>query len=402
MLSRRKIVIGSALVGALILGILGWRLFLAGDDAPAVLTAEVTRGNLQQTVEATGTLEPKELISVGAQVSGRLETLNVELGQTVRQGQLIAQIDAQTQTNSLKTAQAELANTQAQRASWQAALARTDQAFRRQQALTPGEATSQADYETALAEYRAAQADVQAIDAQITQAQVSVNTARINLGYTKVSAPIDGVVVAIVTKQGQTVNANQSAPTIVVLAQLDVMTVKAEVSEADVIKVKPGQSAYFTVLGDPDRRYNAQLRQVEPAPESIVDEVSSSTSSASSSSSSAIYYNALFEVPNDEGTLRALMTAQVTIVLAERKNALLIPAAALGAKGSDSTYAVKVVDKDGRTATRKVRIGLNNNVSAEVLSGLKLGEIVVVGEASAASSDKGNGGGMGRPPSFAG
>lgn len=383
----------------LILGFLIWRLFLASADAPSVLTAEITRGNLEQTVEATGTLEPKELISVGAQVSGRLETLNVELGQTVRKGQLIAQIDAQTQTNSLKTAQAELANTQAERASRQAALARAQLAFRRQQAMAPGEATSQADYETAEAELKAAQANVRAIDAQITQAQVNVSTAQLNLGYTQVSAPMDGVVVAIVTKQGQTVNANQSAPTIVILAQLDVMTVKAEISEADVIKVKPGLPLYFTILGDADRRYSANLRQVEPAPESIVNEVSSSTSTTSSSST-AIYYNALFEVPNDEGTLRALMTAQVTIVLAERKNALLIPSAALGVKGKDGSHSVQVVDASGKIATRKVKVGLNNNVSAEVLSGVKQGEKVVVGEASAASASSSNGGGMGGPPPF--
>lgn len=399
MFSRRNITIGSALLGALILGFLIWRLFLADADAPSVLTAEITRGNLEQTVEATGTLEPKDLISVGAQVSGRLETLNVELGQTVRKGQLIAQIDAQTQTNSLKTAQAELANTQAQRASRQAALARAQLAFRRQQAMAPGEATSQADYETAEAELKAAQADIRAIDTQITQAQVNVSTAQLNLGYTQVSAPMDGVVVAIVTKQGQTVNANQSAPTIVILAQLDVMTVKAEISEADVIRVKPGLPVYFTILGDADRRYSASLRQVEPAPESIVNEVSSSTSTTSSSST-AIYYNALFEVPNEEGTLRALMTAQVTIVLAERKNVLLIPSAALGTKGKDGSYSVQVVDAGGKISARKIKVGLNNNVSAEVLSGVKQGEKVVVGEASAASASSNSGGGMGGPPPF--
>jgi len=386
MMTRRRWLIAGAVLAVLAVALIVWRLFFSSGDEAALLTANVTRGDLQQTVEATGTLEPKELVSVGAQVSGRLETLNVTLGQTVSKGQLIAQIDSQTQTNTLKTAQAELANMQAQRASKQASLVEAELAFRRQQAMVAGEATSRADYEAAEAALKAARAEIAAIDAQIQQARVSVDTAQVNLGYTRISAPMDGVVVAIVTKQGQTVNANQSAPTIVILAQLDVMQVKAEISEADVIKVKEGLPVYFTILGDPDHRYEATLQQVEPAPESIVDEVDSSTSSTSSSStSSAIYYNALFEVPNTDGRLRALMTAQVSIILAQKKNVLQIPSAALGDKDENGQYTVRVIGKDGHTQNRKVRIGLNNNVSTEVVSGLALGEKVVVGEATAST-----------------
>lgn len=397
---RRQWLIGGAILGALIVGLLIWRIFLTGGDTSSALTAEVTRGDLEQTVEATGTLEPKQIVSVGAQVSGRIEKLNVEIGEVVRQGELIAQIDAQTEANALKTSQAELANMVAQRASQAATLARAEKAFRRQQVMVPGEATSAADYESAEADLKAAQAQLAALDAQIRQARVNVNTAQVNLNYTRIVAPMSGVVVAIVTKQGQTVNAIQSAPTIVILAKLDVMQVKAEVSEADVIKVQPGMPVYFTILGDPDHRYETKLLQMEPAPESIVDEVNSSTSTSStSSSSSAIYYNALFEVPNTDGKLRALMTAQVSIVLAKKKNALLIPSAALGSKTTDGRYTVQIVGQDGRIGPRQIRIGLNNNVSAEVLEGLKFGEKVVVGEASSESDSDSNGGrGMGPPP----
>lgn len=390
--------IGGAAIGALLLVLIVWRVFFAAGDEPALLTADVTRGDIEQTVEATGTLEPKEMVSVGAQVSGRLETLNVEVGQVVRQGELIAQIDAQTQTNTLKTAQAELANMQAQRASQQATLAKAEQSYRRQQAMVPGEATSVADFEAAEADLKSARAQLAVIDTQIQQARVAVNTAEINLGYTRIVAPMDGVVVAVVTKQGQTVNANQSAPTIVILAQLDVMQVKAEISEADVIKVDAGLPVYFTILGDADHRYNATLLQVEPAPESIVDEVNSTSSSSSSSSSTAIYYNALFEVPNTDGKLRALMTAQVSIVLARKKNVLQIPSAALGAKGKDGTYTVRVMGAGGGIEQRQVKVGLNNNASAEVLSGLKSGEKVIVGEAAASTSTSNSGGRMGPPP----
>lgn len=386
-------------MGVLILALIAWRVLFAGGDGQELLTAQVTRGDLELTVEATGTLEPKELVSVGAQASGRVEKLYVEIGQTVRKGQLIAQIDNQTQSNALQTARAELANMQAQRASRQAAMAKAQLAFKRQQAMIAGEATSFADYEAADAELKAARADLAAVDAQIKQANVSVGTAEVNLGYTTIAAPMDGVVVSVVTKQGQTVNANQSAPTIVILAKLDVMTVKAEVSEADVIKVKPGLPVYFTILGDPDRKYRATLRQIEPAPESIVNEVDKSTSTtSSSSSSSAIYYNALFDADNPDGTLRALMTAQVSIVLAQRKNALQIPSAALGDRDKDGSYLVRVVGKDGRTEQRKVRIGVNNNAIAEVTGGLAEGEKVVVGEASAASANAGSNRRMGPGP----
>lgn len=396
MLTKRRLVIGGILVAAALALFLVWKLF-SGPAEPVVATAKVTRGTMEQTVEATGTLEPKELVSVGAQVSGRLDELNVAVGDVVHQGDLIGKIDPRTATNSLDTARADLANMKAQAAGAKATLARQKLAYQRQLALGAGEATSQQDFETARQELQSAQASYEALLAQIRAAEVSVNTAEVQLGFTKITAPMDGVVVAIVTKQGQTVNSVQSAPTIVILAKLDVMTVKAEVSEADVINVKPDLPVYFTILGDPDKRYEAKLRLIEPAPESIVNEVdSTSTSSSSSTSDSAIYYNALFEVPNEDGRLRALMTAKVSIVLAKRSNALMIPSTALGAKGKDGTYSVRVKGEDGRIATRKVRIGIDNNISAEVLSGLKEGESVVVGEAKAET--KSSQGPMGPPP----
>ncbi|WP_144401062.1 efflux RND transporter periplasmic adaptor subunit [Novosphingobium sp. MBES04] len=396
--SRRTLIVG-AVIGVLVLPFLVWQVFLSPPEGPDVVTAKVARGDLEKTVEATGSLMPKDLVSVGAQASGRIEQLTVEVGDTVKQGELIAQIDSRTQENTLKTAQADVANMTAQLASAQASLAQSRLAFERQKQLGVGEATSQADYQAAEAEYRSAKASVDALNAQIDSARVSVENAQVNLGYTKVTAPMDGVVVAIVNKQGTTVNANQSTPSIVVLAKLDVMTVETEVSEADVINVKQGQSAYFTILGDPDTRYSGMLRLVEPAPESIVDEVGSSSSSSSSSTSdSAIYYNALFDVSNADNRLRALMTAKVTILLDQRKDVLTIPSSALGVQNKDGTYSVQVQDVQRGISRRNVKIGLNNNVSAEVLSGLKEGEAVVVSEASAESASSGRR--MGGPPPF--
>src|SRR5690606_2489323 len=198
--------------------------------------------------------------------------------------------------------------------------------YRRQDIMYAQDATSRAEYEAALASYKIAQADIKAINAQIEQSRLTLATAKEDLGYTQIVAPMDGTIVAIVTEEGQTVNANQSAPTIVKLAQLDTMTIKAEISEADVMKVQEGQRVYFTTLGNSDKKIYAQLRQVEPAPNSINTESNNSTGS---SSSTAVYYNALFDVPNEDGKLRIDMTAQVYIVLDDARTVLTIPAAAI-------------------------------------------------------------------------
>ena len=213
-----------------------------------------------------------------------------------------------------------------------------------------------------------------------------MDTANINLGYTNIVAPIDGVVVAIPTKQGQTLNAVQSAPTIVELANLATMTVKAQISEADVIHVRPGQTVYFTILGDPDHRFYGELRAIEPAPDSVTNSTSSAaaTTAATSASSSAIYYNGLFDVPNPTGVLRTQMTAQVYIVLASAHHVLAIPSAALTPAGAPGRYTVRVLTDPRRPPQiRQVVIGINNNVSAQVLSGLRVGDKVIIGEGPA-------------------
>jgi macrolide-specific efflux system membrane fusion protein len=196
---------------------------------------------------------------------------------------------------------------------------------------------------------------------------------------------MDGTIVAVVTEEGQTVNANQSAPTIVMLAQLDKMTVSAEVSEADVDKVNEGQQVYFTTLGDANTRHYAKLRTIAPAPESIE---SQSSSSSSSSSTSAVYYNALFDVDNADGKLKTGMTAQVNIVLASAKDAITIPSAALERRGRQG-YFVRVIKDNGEIEQRAVKVGINTSVSAEIKEGLNEGEKIVVAEASAAQRDQG-------------
>ncbi|MDD3447099.1 MAG: efflux RND transporter periplasmic adaptor subunit, partial [Zavarzinia sp.] len=304
-----------------------------------------------------------------------------------KQGDLVAEIDSKTQENNLKDAQAQLANVQAQRAAKEAALKQAELAFARQKKMLGLNAASREDYEAAEATLATTRAEIAALDAQIAQAQISVSTAELDLGYTRITAPIDGTVVGVVVEEGQTVNSNQSTPTIVKIARLDMMTVKAEISEADVIRVKPGLPVYFTILGDSRTRYEATLRMVEPAPDSINSDSSTTTSSSSSSSSStAIYYNGVFDVPNPDGRLRIDMTAQVSIVLGAAKGAVTIPVTALGTPEADGTYMVNVLGADGTVSARRITTGVEDSTDVEVTEGLAAGEVIVIGDAAAGTS----------------
>ena len=380
--SRRRWLIPAIVIVLLAGASLAWWLSRT-EPAPQLATTVARRADIENTVVATGALEAVELVSVGAQVSGRVESLKVELGDTVSAGDLIAEIDSTTQRNAVKNAQAALNSVHAQRTAQTANLRQAELAFERQKTMMADDATSRAEYESAAATLDAARAQLKVLDAQIAQSETALATTEANLGYTRITAPMDGTVVAVVTKEGQTVNANQSAPTIVKLAQLDTMQVKAEVSEADVIKVQPGQTVYFTILGNPKKRYYGTLRAIEPAPESVATE----SSTSSNSSSSAIYYNALFEVPNADGELRISMTAEVYIVLASAKDAIIVPSAAVDSSAKDGSSMVLVVGKDGQPQVRKVEVGIDNNANAQIVSGLREGERVVLGQASSGLSE---------------
>jgi macrolide-specific efflux system membrane fusion protein len=369
---------------------------------PELATAIVTRGDVEDTVIATGALQPIQLVSVGAQVSGRVLDLKVGLGDHVSKGQVIATIDPVPATNQLRTAQATLEQMIAQRAGQAANLAQAEIVLKRQATTLAAQASSQADYDSALAAEKAGKASLAALDAQIAQARVSVDTAKVNLGYTNVVAPIDGDVLSVVTKLGQTVNAVQAAPTIVILGDMSTMTAKAQISEADVIKVHAGQPVWFTILGDAKRRFYGKLRSVAPAPNSIVSEVTNTTSSTSSNQSQAIYYDGLVDVPNPDRVLKADMTAQVTVVVADARDVVTVPSAALDptppaarpgaprrpapalfqAPRAPNQHLVLVVEGKGDPVPRLVTIGLDNKVTAQVISGLQPGEKVVVGQAS--------------------
>lgn len=363
----------------------GWQQY-SGDSAAPPVTATVTRGTVERSVLATGAIEASQLVSVGARVSGQVETLAVELGQLVQKGDLIAQIDSDDQQNAVLQAEATLKQIEAQIAAKRASILQADLLLDRRRSLNEKNLTSTEDLQAAEAGLTVAEAELDQIEAEKAQAEVSLSSARTELDRTRITAPITGTVVAIVTDEGVTVNANTSSPTLVKLAALDKMVIKAEISEADVVQVAPGQPVSFTLSGAPELQFDATLRAIEPAPATIEESDTVSTDTA-------VYYNALLDVDNPKGILRIGMTAEVRILLDQASDVLTIPATALGARAEGGGRIVTVYDPaTGLTEDRVVTVGLDTNVTAEIVSGLEEGERVVIASGSAAAPAATSGG----------
>lgn len=382
-LSAVKLALIAAALAAIGAG--AWYFWVRGDSV-AYRTAEVQRGRIEVTVLAAGAIEAKQLVSVGARVSGQVERLAVTLGQDVKAGDVIAQIDAQEQENDLLKAKAALAQIAAQITAKSSGLRKAETALARQTQLSASELVSKEALENAAAEVDVLKADLAALAAQKASAEVTVAQSQLALERATVTAPISGTVVAIVVEQGQTVSAAQNAPTIVKIANLDMMIVKAEISEADVVRVRAGQAASFTILGEPEARFDAVVRDIEPAPSELAE-------GDTISADKAIYYNGLLEVANQDRTLRIGMTAQVSIVLEAVDNALSVPVAAV-TDGPDGPSVQVWVGESAET--RAVETGLNDKVQVQIVKGVAEGDQVVIGTGS---SDAGASGGrrMGRP-----
>jgi macrolide-specific efflux system membrane fusion protein len=341
-------------------GYFGWRAWsVEGASNAALLTAVAQRGNVEDTVTATGTLQPKDFVDVGTQVSGQLKKLHVDVGAVVKAGQLLAEIDPSVYQAKVDGDRAQLLNQQAQLADRQAQLALAELQLKRQQNLMREDATTADALQSAEAARQSALAQVNAIRAQMLQTQSTLRGDEASLGYTKIYAPIAGTVVSQAAKQGQTLNANQQAPIVMRIADLSTMTVQAQVSEADVPKLKVGMDVYFTTLGGDNRRFHGKLRQIPPTP-TIVNNV--------------VLYDALFDVANPDQALMTQMTAQVFFVASSAQDAVLVPIAAVRTPGR-----VRVLGVDGKVTQREVKVGVANRISVQILSGLEPGEKVVIG-----------------------
>lgn len=371
-------------------------LFGGEKGGPTFTTDFVKKGNIENVVLSNGTLHPYNLVDVGSQAEGMITNLAVKLGDEVKKGDLIAEIDSLTQQNAIKEAQASLNSINAQYRAKQAQIRQAESEFARQKKMHSDGASSQSSYESAEASLLVLNAELEQIKAQKEQTIISLDDAKLNLGYTRITAPIDGTVIYVLVAEGQILDLQQGAPTLIELAELNTMTVKAEVSEADVIHVIPGQPVYFTLLGDSTHKYHAVLRTIEPGNTLLTGD----DKMIKMGDDEAIYYNALFDVENPDHLLRIGMTAQVSIILDSAEDALLVPSQVLiDNPNQEDGYLVAV--KNGEKAEyREVTVGINNNIYAQILSGLAEGDEIIMGDSSGAALSASSLPGAGRQQSM--
>jgi len=321
------------------------------------LTESVTRGNVEKTVVASGSVESVNEVDVGAQASGKITKLYVKLGQEIKKGEMIADIDSTTQINTLNTKKAALVSYQAQLKAKKTAYDVALSSYNRLSKLYTQKATSLDSVNTAKSTLDNAKAEMEAIEANIKQAEIEVNTAETNVGYTKITAP-----------------------TIVTIADLSKMKIKPEISEGDITKVKTGQEVSFTILSDSQTVYHSVIDSVDPANTTTSDSssTSSSTSSSSSSTTSAIYYYANVLIDNPDRTLRIGMTTENNIKIANAKDVLLVSNMAIQKR--DGKSFVNVLNDKNQPEPREVETGVQNDFKTEIKSGLNEGEKVIVSQ----------------------
>lgn len=340
------------------------------------ITEPVARITLDKSVLATGSVRASQRTEVGAQVSGKIISLNVKLGQAVKKGDLIAEIDASNQSNSLSTAEANLASYQAKLKSAQVALDIAQSNYNRLSKLYKTNSTSLSELETAKNTLASAKASVDEAKSQIKSAQISVSDAKTNLNYTQILSPMDGVIVSVPVSVGQTVNSNQTSPTIVQVADLSKMLIKLEVSEGDIAQVQAGQAIRFTTLAEPNHSYESKIDTVDPALTTLTD---NNYTEESGNTEAVYYYYANSFVDNAENRLRIGMTVQGQINIAKRENVLAVPTSTLKKQGDKTIVQVL---KNNKVEEKTVQTGLKDSQYTEILSGLEEGEQVIVTQRS--------------------
>lgn len=375
-----------------VLGLLGLGSLVAWKALPfgaqPVSTVAVTRADIESSVTALGTLQPRRYVDVGAQASGQIHKLHVEVGDTVRKGQLLVEIDPSTQQARLDAGRYSIDNLKAQLAEQRAQYQLAQQQLKRQRDLAAAGATRDEDVQTADAQLKVTQARIDMFQAQIRQAQANLRSDEAELGYTRIYAPMNGTVVAVDAREGQTLNAQQQTPLILRIAKLSPMTVWAQVSEAYIGKVKPGMTAYFTTLAGGKRRWTSTVRQILPIPPKPLDQASQGGGSpasaiAGTTGAQVVQYTVLLDVENPDGALMAEMTTQVFFVAGQASQVLTAPLAALDGAGDEGVRLAQVVTRDGKIEQRKVRTGLSDRLRVQILDGLAEGEQLVIGAPAA-------------------
>lgn len=348
-----------------------YHFYAASNNTADVTTTAVSRGDIDVLVSATGVLEPSNFVDVGAQVSGQLDVIHVRVGEQIGKDQLLAEIDPTIYLARVDANRAQLKNQQAQLADRKAQLTLADIQFQRQTNLFAEDATTRENLQIAEASLSSAGAQLAMLQAQLEQTASTLRAEEANLDYARIYSTMAGTVVSITARQGQTLNTSQQAPVLMRIADLSDMKVRAQVSEADVGRLAPGDKVYFTTLGEPGKQIYGQLDYIEPTPEVL---------------NNVVLYNAFFSVPNEAGRLLPSMTAQVFFVVEQARDILRVPAATVV---GDQVW---LQQGSGELVQRKIEVGISNRIYTEVRAGLAAGDRVVTGGApsrQAASSGMG-------------
>jgi len=383
------------LIFLLILGVGGYfvydKFFNIKDEKVEFITKKAKKGSFSKKVDATGEIFATELIDVGAQVSGQIKKLYVKLGDQVKKGDMIASIDSSTQQNSIDNKEAQLAIYKAQLESAKVALNIAKTQFDRENALFAKNATSKQEFESAKNTYSANSAKIKELEAQIKQTNIELSTAKINLGYTKITAPRDGTVVSVQVEEGQTVNANQTTPTIVNIADLSHVKMKMQIAEGDITKIKVGTPVEYSILSEPTKKFQTTVSSIDPGLTTLSDgsygssSSSKSSYSSSSSSSSAVYYYAQSIVDNKDGILRIGMTTQNELLIANVEDAIIVPS--IGIKKDENGTFVYVL-KDGKPVKTAVKTGIKDNLDTQIISGINEGDEIITSQGSSSEIAK--------------
>ncbi|QGZ65334.1 efflux RND transporter periplasmic adaptor subunit [Paraburkholderia acidisoli] len=359
-----------------------WAVFVR--TVERVTTVTIARGDIESSVTALGTVQPHSYVDVGSQASGEIRHLHVQPGDLVQRGSLLVEIDPSVQQAKVDVDQSTLASLRAQRVGAEAQRVLAQQQYDRQRRMAAEGSTREEDLQTAQAALVAARATLDNLSAQIAGSQSNLKGDEAQLGYTRIYAPMSGTVVTLDAREGQTLNATYQTPNILRIADLSTMTVWTQVSEADILRVKPGMPVYFTTLGSTDRRWNATVRQILPAPPNPATSPESSgqptgTQANAPTSGKVVLYTVLFDVANTDAQLKPQMSAQVFFVAARARHVIVAPLTALTAVNATAGRYTARVEVDGRMRTRDVRIGVHDRLSGEVLSGLNVGDRLVTG-----------------------
>ncbi|MDA3080267.1 MULTISPECIES: efflux RND transporter periplasmic adaptor subunit [unclassified Campylobacter] len=370
--------------------------FFVKVETPKVITTQLQKGDIRSIVSANGEVYARDLVDVGAQVSGQIKKLYVGVGDVVKKGDMIAEIDSVKQENEISRQRAQLLIHEANLAATEISAKNAKVKYNRELNLYNKKATSLEAVENAKNTAALQEANLKQIKAQIEQTKLALNTAETDLGYTKITAPIDGTIVSVPVEEGKTINANQSTPTIVKIADLTKMEIKMEVAEGDISKIKKGMKVEYTILSDLKNVKHSVISTIDPGLTTLSDGSYGNSNSASSSNSAKYFYVKVL-VENDDDFLKIGMTTENSIITIEKENTSYLPTSALKRdKQGDFVYVLK----GAKTEKIYVKTGASDDSNTEILEGLNDDDIIVlsgdIGGAKFASD--GRGARSGTPP----